>query len=122
MTSKANFFTIEVYGFYGQFNQARQDIGRIITELYPDAEALFIEHNVEAVDLAGAARQYIKIIHSNRRIAARLRRSLSSLKVCEVCLVGVFSYHDSSPAKASQASQAQKTTKSSFNLRIKKKK
>ncbi|MFA5163179.1 MAG: hypothetical protein WC441_01475 [Patescibacteria group bacterium] len=87
-------FTVEIYGFSGQYNQAFNFISRAILELKPEAKALFIEEKSGIKDLEGDAQEYIKIIYSDRRLALKLCKALESSTLFDSCYVGIFPFKE----------------------------
>jgi len=87
-------FTIELYGFSGEYNRACNLIKEAIIALKPDAQALFINQAGELKDLEGESHPYIKIIYSSRRLALKLCQKLEGEHLFETCYVGIFPYQE----------------------------
>lgn len=87
-------FTIEMYGFEGQYHQAFNFISQAIRTLKPDAKALFIKEESEIRDLDRESQEYIKIIYSDRRLALKLCKVLESSNIFDSCYVGIFPFKD----------------------------
>lgn len=94
MIIKIDLLTIEIFGFGGQYNQARIEFVKIIKNLDPNIQALFIEYSKAPLDLEGESQEYIKVIYSSRRLANKLKQSLAPIKIFDDCLFGFFPYQN----------------------------